>query len=277
VIRCRIGSVVRRGAAVTIEQQVEPATVADAVRAPGTTVGRVVVDAPTPTELFDHVGHIHPEMGLRTRTALARAARTRGLETPEDEALERAIEERAEVPPPEDGDGLAAARETVAELRAETDRLRERVATLRGRLQEAREQGRETTAPASDLEAAIRELSEAETERAAARQRLERARQETRARRARHEQLRRLDDRIANHRRAARAYLVDQMAEAFAAAVATVPWCDPGDDPFAAGPVSAGLAIARLGASDAPVVLDCDRFASAAAAADWLGRPVLKV
>ena len=40
--------------------------------------------------------------------------------------------------------------------------------------------------------------------------------------------------------------------------------------------MSAALAVLRLAETDAPVVLETDRFRSPAAAADWLDAPVIR-
>ena len=45
------------------------------------------VDAPPTTPVYDYCGRVHPAMGLRTKTALAAAARSRGYETAADDAI----------------------------------------------------------------------------------------------------------------------------------------------------------------------------------------------
>lgn len=263
----------------------EPSRVVEAVRSPDAGgEGRIAVDAPPPGPVHDHVGHVHPEMGLRTRTALARAARSRGLEPPCADDLAAARERLAELSV-EEGDATPY-RRAVAEATAETDRLRERVATVRGKLQAAREHDAEAPDAAADLEAAIRELSEVETTGMAARQQLRRARENARQRRDRRERVRRLEDRVANLEREARAHLVERVADRYAAAVADAPGGEdladaPGGenavDPFDADPVTAALATARVAVLSAPVVLACDRFGSAAAASRWLDAPVVRI
>lgn len=275
LVRCRVGDVVRHGRAVTIDQNVDEKAVVAAVR--GESVAAVTIDAPTPQPVHEHVGYIHAEMGLRTRTALARAARCRGATTPYDEQIESVRATRDSIAVDGEGDSRATHREAVAEQTAETARLRERVATLRGKLQAARENGDDVDAITDKLEAAIRELTEVETESEAERQRLDGARETARERRDKRERIRRLDDRIENLKRDARAHLVDEMTDEFTRALAAVPGGDPPSDPFEADAVTAGLAIARLAEMAAPVVLGCDRFESAGAAADWLDCPVLKV
>ncbi|MFB6180057.1 MAG: hypothetical protein ABEI77_10070 [Halorientalis sp.] len=95
------------------------------------------------------------------------------------------------------------------------------------------------------------------------------------ARDVRDERLR-LEDERANLERAARAHLVEQVASVYANAVATAPGPTP-DDPFAADSVTAALAVGRVGHLQAPVVLECDRFEDASAAAAWLNVPVVRL
>lgn len=288
-VTCRIGPVVHHGRAVSLGQSVDPATVVEAIRdgvveLPGRE-SRLYVDAPTPHPVHDHVGCLHPEMGLRARTALARAGRSRGASTPVDGQLRETRAELAELEQPRDDD--SSHRRTVAETDSETARLVEQVATKRGRLQERLESDAPDATVERQLTETVRELSEIETERAAARERLERERARRRARRQRLDRRRKLQDRIANLERDARRHLVDRFREAFATAVARVPLADndgglhteQGDpaDPFDTDPVTAALAIARVGNPGAPVVLACERFESPAAASEWLGVPVVDV
>ncbi|PSP91510.1 hypothetical protein BRC87_03010 [Halobacteriales archaeon QS_4_66_20] len=214
-------------------------------------------------------------MGLRTRTALARAARSRGLETPHDDAL-ASVRDRLAATSVEEGD-ITSRRRAVAEAATETERLRERVATVRGKLQAAREHGGDAAAVSEELASAVRQLSETETDSLAARQRFERVREHARERRDRRERVRKLEDKLANLERDARAHLVEQLADRYADAVADAPGAEQVADPFDADPVTAALAIGRLASLSAPVVLACDRFASAAAASRWLGAPVVRV
>jgi hypothetical protein len=275
-VRCRVGDVVRHGRAITVECAVDPAQLLRAIRDPGPAPeDRVAVVAPAPQPVHEHVGHVHPAMGLRTRTALARAGRTRGLTTPCDEDLAAAREQLASIAV-EPGD-TTPHRRAVAETAAETERARERVAAARGRLEAAREHGLDVAEASSELEAAVRELSEVETQGAAARQRLDSAREAARDRRETRERQFRLEDRIANLEREARANLVDRLREPYADAIDAVPGSGRVDDPFAAGPVTAALAVARVGALSAPVVIECDRFGSAARASEFLDAPVVEI
>jgi len=275
---CRVGEAVHRGRAVSLVRQVDPGTVARAVRE-GTVNGpeaTVSVTARTPNRVHERVGCLHPEMGLRVRTALAAAARARGVWTPHDAPLRRARERLAAF----DVDGVetADARRQLASARADTDRLRERVAAARGRLEAREELGADTEPARERLEAAARELSEAETTAAAARQSLDRERREARAARDALDERMRLEDEVANLERRARRVLVDRTRDAYAAAVADAPG-GPADaaDPFAADPLTAGLAVARVADFDAPVVVACDRFSGARAASRWLAAPVVRV
>jgi hypothetical protein len=274
-IVCRVGDVVRRGRAVSLAQSVDPMAVAAAVRADGEHE-QIAVDAPDPSPVHEHVGCIRPEMGLRTRTALARGARSLGHETPHDEALAAA---RADLDALEVGESADRARHrrAAAEASAASDELRERVAAARGRLQAREESGLDPTPAADDLAEAVAALSEAETAAAAADQQLDRSREAARERRERHERRLRLEDRVANLERAARAHLVEQTRDDYADCLRDVPGVESIEDPLAADPVPAALAIARFAALSAPVVLVCNRFGSPAAASEWLDAPVVEV
>jgi hypothetical protein len=277
-IVCRVGDIVRHGRVVTIEQAVDPGTVATAVRTECDETARIAVAAPDPTPVHDHVGCLRPGMGLRTRTALARAARTLGLDTPHDDALEAAREALDDLAvADETASERTASRREVAETSASTAELRERVATARGRLQARRENDLDTGPAAADLADAIARLSERETAGAAARQQLETTRTTAREHRDRREDRLRVEDRVANLERAARAHLVEQVCDRYADCLRDVPGTDSIDNPLAAPPVPAALAVARLADLAAPVVLACDRFESHPAAADWLDAPVIAV
>lgn len=216
--------------------------------------------------LHDHVAVVAPGMPLERREALAAAARSRGATASVDDELRAARERLAALDEPVPS--LADARRRVAEAEADLDARRERVATLRGRLQES-----DDSAVAEAYREEIRALSEAETERAAAREALAEARRRAReARDARDERLR-LEDRVAHLERRARAELVDAVRPAVDAAVGAAPGAEA-PDYEAADPVTAALALVRVGVVHAPVVLACRRFESAAAAEGWLGAPV---
>lgn len=274
---CRVDGAVRRGRAVRLRADVDPATVARAVREGYASDGdrTVAVTAVRPPPVHERVGCLRPDMGLRTRTALAEAARARGLTAPQDPAIRAARDRLAALPVPEVE--TEPDREAVADAAEDGDRLSERVAQARGRLQARRAAGLDTDEAAERLREAARALSEAETAAVAAREDLDRARRAAREARDTLEERFRLEERVANLRRRARSALVERVRPAFAAAVQDAPGGETGDDPFAADPVTAGLAVARVAAFDAPVVLACDRFSSVEAASAWLGAPALRV
>ncbi|MFD1586221.1 hypothetical protein ACFR9U_04450 [Halorientalis brevis] len=234
----------------------------------------VDVTAPEHGSVHERVGHVRPGMGLSTRTALAAAARSRGLSAPQDEQLAAVRAELSTLDCP--SVSTRAERRSVSEQGAETERLRERVAALRGRVQAARERGDDTEELEAELAAAVRDLSEAETERVAARERFDAARDAAREARDVREQRLKLADRRANLERAARAHLVEQVDTEYAEAVAAVPGRTP-TNPYEADGVTAALAVGRVAALNAPVVLDCDRFDSPEAAASWLDAPVVRL
>jgi len=53
------------------------------------------LDTPPAPPVYAYCGYVHPEMGLRTRTALAAAARSRGHETDHDDTIEELREQLA--------------------------------------------------------------------------------------------------------------------------------------------------------------------------------------
>lgn len=275
---CRIGDVVRCGRVVTVEHRVNPTAIAEAVRRDCEGDDRVAVAAPDPAPVHDHVGCIRAGMGLRTQTALARAARTLGVETPHDADLERARQSLADLAGAGDTTTeRTEGRREVAQTVEETERLREQVAAARGRLQARRENGLDPGPAADDLAEAIARLSERETAGAAAQQHLDEARKQAREHRDRRDERLRLEDRVANLERAARAHLVDRVRDSFVDALGHVPGYERVGEPFDADPVPAALAVARLADLAAPVVCCCDRFDSPTGAADWLDAPVIAV
>lgn len=217
----------------------------------------------SPGPLFEYVGYVHPSMGLRVRTALAAAARSRGMTAPQASELERLRAERDRIAAESQPQRRAAAPETDP-----TD-LRERVATLRGRVQALEASGEDASDARAALREAAAELSESQTARIAA----EEYRTQTRTDRDRRERRMRLDDRIANRERDARAALVERLRERYERAVFAL---DPTVDPFDAPPVVAALALLRIGRPRVPVVLAVDWFPSPAVAADWIGGPLVR-
>jgi hypothetical protein len=238
--------------------------------------GRVTVTAPEPGPLFQHVGVVTDGMGVRVRTALARAGRSRGMTTGFDDELARARERLAAMTP--EAEESTEARQRVATAGTDERRLRERVSELRGRLQAVREGGGDEAAVQASLADAVRELSEVETERIAAEQTLEAAEERARESRDRRERRFELEDRVANLERRARSRLVDRLRAEFAAALAAVPGEEATPpDPLDATGTTAALAVARVGDPTAPLVVDCERFDDAASAAAWLDAPVVYI
>lgn len=283
-VRCRVGDIVRCGRALVVGVTVDPAVLARAVRREGDSDARVAVVADQPGPAHEHVGCIRPAVGLQTQTALAAAARSRGIETPHDAALAGAREELAALESQretETDQGTAGERaqhrKAAAAATTETERLRETVAAARGRLQARREQGLNPAPAAEELAAAVERLSEAETEAAAARQRLQTIRERTRDRRDAREERFRLEERVANLERQVRKHRREQVHEAYVAALEAVPGVDSVTEPFEAEPVTRALAVARVAELSAPVVLACERFESAGAAADWLDTAVIRL
>lgn len=275
---CRIGAVVRTGPAITVEQPVEAKRVFAAIKQRTQTdceaTRSVVLDCEPPTAVHDHVGHIHPEMELRPRTALAAAGRSRGLETPHDDEIE-GIEEELESVSVEETD-LQAHRREQADEREELRKIQEAVATTRGRLAACRERGLETDELETRLEEQIRQLAQVQTTATAATQSHERARERAQAHRDRRERQLRLEDRLANRRRDARRWLVEELEDEFAETLRALSG-GPVDDPFDCRPPVAGLAIAEIAEYTAPIVLETDHFESATAAREFLGGPVVRV
>lgn len=269
-MRCRIGSVVRRGPAVTVAQTVDADAVVTAVRDAG---DDIEIDCEPPTPLHDRIGHVHGGMGLRVRTALAEAARTRGYETPYDDDIERLEAELSTLAVEQTG--IERYRRELAAGREETEALREAVAATRGRLAAHREQGLDTDDLERELEATVRELAETETSTTAASQQFERTREELRANHDRRERKLEVEDRLANRRRDARRWLVEQLESEYETAVRAL--AGESVDPFDCKPTTAGLAVGRVAAYNAPLVLEAGPFDSAAAARSYLGGPVVRL
>lgn len=168
---------------------------------------------------------------------------------------------------------LTDARRRFAETESILEAERERVATLRGRLQQA---GQDDPDVVEAYRTAVRELSEAETEHAAARESLEGIRLRARIARDEREQRLRLKDRIANLERRARAELVAAIHPDVERTVQSVPGsrATTFDE---ATPVTAALALIRVGVVRSPVVLACRRFPDASSAESWLRAPVYRL
>ncbi|MFB6070336.1 MAG: hypothetical protein ABEJ76_04870 [Halanaeroarchaeum sp.] len=264
-----------RGRAIDLrERRVDPAALAAAI---GTGEGTVVT-TPPPTPMHDYVGHLAPGRHVPLRPALAAAARSRGRRSPHADAL-AAIDARLEDLRADTVD-LAPYRRRAAEAGSDVEALRERVATLRGRIEARRDAGRST----GEAEAALREaaatLSEVETDRLAARQALAAAEREARSARDARDRRLRLVDRRDNLERRARRWLAAREYPRFARALAALPMAaDAGSEPadFGGSGFQAGLAVARIAALRAPVVLVDGPFETATEARAALDAAVVLV
>lgn len=259
-----------------LELDGDPETLARAV-ADDSDDDRPTVRAPRPGPVVRRVSPVTPETSVAVGPALAAAARSRGLEAPQDEAIAEVRAELRALDPPEVDD--EPARRRVATAGDRERRLHERVAELRGRLAAHRERDEEPPAALRErLQEAVAELTEVRTDRIAAEEALSRA--QRRARRARDERERRLrlQDRRDNLRRAAREHLVERLREPFRDALRAVPGPASPPDPRAVeDDVAAALAVLRVADVEAPAVVACGRFESATAAADALSAPVIRV
>lgn len=278
VIRVRIRSAVYEGPVLRIPQPVSPPAVVDAVRGDGPP--HVDVSGASPGPVHSHVGFIHDGMGLRHRTALARAGRTRGMETPYDGELATLREKRERLDEAIDGEQSSTAathREQIAATDAEVSTLREAVASARGKLEVCRANDLETASAAEELRNTISELSERETEHHAARELLDRSQSNRRAKRDRLEERFRLTDRIANLERQARAFIVDDLHETYCEAFRRIAVLSPPKEPFESSPVDAAIAIASIADLSAPIVLVADRFEDPANARAVLEVPIIDI
>lgn len=283
-MRVIVDGQVREGAAVTVDlsgSDVTPEGVRAAVA--GTASSSLVsVEAPDPGPAFEYVGHVGPDTDPPVRAALAAAARSRGDVPPQQPAVAAAREtlESLDVPASPTEADLGTARERVAEARAAEDSLHEQVAALRGRVAARREVGADVAGVVEDLRAAAGDLSAAETERVAAQQRLDRLRRRAREARDIRRRRLRLQDRLANLEREARAWLADRVHSEFCVALSSLPGeATPGESPGTVDgdPVTAALAVVRVADTSAPVVLSADRFGDAASARRRLDAAVLRV
>lgn len=266
-----VGDQSRTGRVVHLERSLDPERVARAVRT-GRAGGSppVLVHARTPASVHERVGCIRRDMRVTVRTALAAAGRARGLRTGADPEIRRLQRRLAAFDPPASppDEGSATPEDPAA--------LREAVATLRGRLTARRAHDLPTDAIEAELAETVSELAATETAAIAAEQARETRRREARRERDRLADRLRVEDRLANARRRARAALVDRLRGAYETAVAAVPGADPGD-PFDADGVTASLAVARVARLAAPVVVSVDRFSDPRSASAWLGAPVIRL
>jgi hypothetical protein len=239
------------------------------------------IDCPEPGPVHGTVGVLGGDVAVRPREALAAVARQRGLTPPDADRIEELERELASV---DTDDGAASerqrARRRVSEAGSREAELRERVASLRGALRERRRLDEPTEELERELGEAARELTDVETDRIAAEEALAAARRAARDARDARERRLAIEDELANARRAARAWLVTRVADEFADALAAMPGeAVPGETAgtYEGDDVTAALAVVRIADVAAPVVLSCERFASAEAAAAALDTPVLTV
>lgn len=280
-MRVETGERTVRGRAIDLrEESITPSNVVAAVRS-DTESSALDIDCPEPGPAHAYVGYIESEISIRFRPAMAAAARSLGMHAPQDEEI---TEIEASLRSLDiGGSSLRAERRRVAEVSGSETEHRERVAALRGRVQAIRGSGENSDEAEAKLRRATRKLAEMETERIAAEQALEGAREHQRLERDTRERRLRLRDRKSNLERTAREYLARQVHEEFVSAVEAIPggererYRTTKRGMFEGNPTTAALAIARITRIRAPVVLACERFESARAAAECLNAPVLQV
>lgn len=274
-MKVRLEGEVHRGLAFDLrDREMGPDELLAAVRSPE----KSLVSAPPPGRAHSFVGLIEPGMSLSVSGAVATAARSRGARSPHDDAIEsldQAIED-IEVEPVD----LVPARRRVASAGSDVESLREEVARLRGRLDGDRDAGRTTDETQAELREAIAELAEAETERHAAEQALAAAEREARAMRDRRERRLSLVDERDNLARRARSILAEREYSRFRRALSALPvearaGAAPGD--FVGNTADAALAVARIAAVRAPIVLVDGPFADRVTARAALDAPVVLV
>lgn len=219
--------------------------------------------------LHRHVGVIAPGLSLSRRAALVATARSLDITTSVDESIRETEAELRSLPEPVPL--RAELRRRVAEAAADLETKRERVATLRGRLR-ATDNG----SVEAEYRDAIRALSEAETEHDAATEALAAARDRARtARNARDRRLR-LEDRLNNLERTARSELISAVSPVVDATLSALPNRDPASFDES-DPISAALALARVGWIETPITLACRRFPDRDSAERWLDAPVYRI
>lgn len=219
--------------------------------------------------LYEHLCVVAPGISFDRREALLATARSVDIETSVDSAIESVRAELrsldASVP------SRAAARERVAETESTLQSRRETVATVRGQMQVAAEGEYE-----AEYRAAIRALSEAETEHTAAKESLADSRERARNARECRDRKLRLEDRLGNLRRTARKELLTAVEPRVDEAISNLPETETMSF-AAADPVSAALALVRVGRIECPVVLACRRFPDRDSAERWLRTPVYRL
>lgn len=252
------------------------------------------IDCRAPGAVHEHVGVIHPGMTVDPKRALAAAARSRGMTTPESQQLRDVRRELADIEI--EPDETASMRRAVDRADADEQRLRESIATIRGRIQALEETNPESdrlAAARTELAETAREFSEVQTERLAAQQRLARAQQHARRTRNDRERRLRLQDRAANLQREATSALAERLYPEFRTELRNAP--ERRGDKGTINPetrsgmaeslrelqgdqaATAALAIGRLAELSAPIVLTTDHFETAVTANEWLETPVIKL
>ncbi len=285
------------GSAIEIRQPVDPNAVVEAITGSDEreSTDAVSVSVPAPPPVYAHIAHIHDEMGLRIQTALAKAARTVGGETPYDESLATARATLTELTP--EAPGSERHRHKLETKTVEAERLKEQAATLRGEIRTRRKHDLPTETAQAELRDVLAALSEAETSAQAAKQQLTAAQEAMREFRDQQEHRFRLEERVANLERKARASLVEQFTPAFRAHVreiialaereggidktvasGTLPTAERSATPLTAiNPTVAALALVRFASFDTPVVLSGSLVESARAAAEILDAAVIRI
>lgn len=266
-MRLRLGSLDRAGRALDCRSaDLDPAQVVRAVRDPADDRVR----CPQPGAIHEHVGVVRTGESLARRQLLAMVALSRGRRPAvldDLAAARRRLEEHASEAP-----DRRTARERVATTEGNRERLRERVARLRGEVQARREAGLDADGARERLREAAQELSELSTARAAATQRLATARDRDRDSVDERRHRLRLEDRVANLERDARATLAEVVESHVATALGRLTDAALEEAP----PSLVRLAAARVGVVAAPVVVTAGPF-DASGAAEWLGAQVVRL
>ncbi len=256
------------------DMPISASRVLEAIREPADPL----LDAGPPRSLHREIGHVYEGMELDRRASAVAAARSCGLVPPQDVEIATVEDRIAAVAPGHPN--LRTARQRVAETGQSVAALRERVARLSGRVEAVRENGGDASESVAALQDATRNLSEAETEAIAAEQALATA--EASARSARDTRAERLSlvDRRENLRRQAREWLVTRLEPRLERAIASlpIPPLTTGSPlEYRGSDAQFALALARIGAGVAPLVLETHPFDRAVRARAALDTPVVLV
>lgn len=218
--------------------------------------------------LHRHVGLIAPGLSIPRQAALVAVARSLNITTSVDGSIRETEAELRSLS--ESVPSRAELRRRVAETAADLETKRERVATLRGQFRATNDDSVE-----AEYRNAIRSLSEAETEHDAAMEALAAARDRSRTARDVRDRRLRLEDRIKNLERTAQSELASAVSERVDTALSALPERDPPSFD-GADPISAALALARVGRIETPIALACRRFPDRDSAERWLAAPVYR-